>query len=375
MRWRGASLMMVMAVGLMVLVAGCSSATDSPPANNAGEATQKEGEEGGENTGQQQEMTQPITLSIAHAFPGSHPIETEIIQPWAKAIEEKTDGLIKIESYPVGSLLGADQIYDGVVNKVVDMGLSFFSYTPGRFPVMNSIELPGIPINNAMVGTRIAMDILTEFNPDEVQDTKIMVTGTTGSAYLITKDPVHTLEDFKGMQIRTTGGSAGGVEALGGAPVSMPMSDAYDAMSKGVVDGVLGATEIIRAYKLNEVASYVTVTPFMYNGNYFININKETWESIPEALRAVIEEENKKLHEDIIPNYFDTANEAGLQYGIDESGIEVIHLSDEERKRWLEVLSTFNQKYAEELDAQGLPGTEVLEKIKSLAEQYNQQYQ
>lgn len=367
--------MMVMAVGLMVLVAGCSSATDSPPANNAGEATQKEGEEGGENTGQQQEMTQPITLSIAHAFPGSHPIETEIIQPWAKAIEEKTDGLIKIESYPVGSLLGADQIYDGVVNKVVDMGLSFFSYTPGRFPVMNSIELPGIPINNAMVGTRIAMDILTEFNPDEVQDTKIMVTGTTGSAYLITKDPVHTLEDFKGRQIRTTGGSAGGVEALGGAPVSMPMSDAYDAMSKGVVDGVLGATEIIRAYKLNEVASYVTVTPFMYNGNYFININKETWESIPEALRAVIEEENKKLQEDIIPNYFDTANEAGLQYGIDESGIEVIHLSDEERKRWLEVLSTFNQKYAEELDAQGLPGTEVLEKIKALAEQYNQQYQ
>ena len=54
--------MMVLAVWLMVLVAGCSSTTDSPPANNAGETTHEGGEEGGENTGQQQEATQPITL-------------------------------------------------------------------------------------------------------------------------------------------------------------------------------------------------------------------------------------------------------------------------------------------------------------------------
>jgi TRAP-type C4-dicarboxylate transport system substrate-binding protein len=356
---------------LILFISGCASSTDSGGTSNAGD----QGNQGqAENNDQQKENIEPIKLSIAHAFPGAHPIETEIIQPWAKAIEEKTDGLITVESYPVGTLLAADQIYDGVVNGAVDMGLSFFSYTPGRFPVMASIELPGIPINNAMVGTRIAMDILNEFNPEEVQDTKIMLTGTTGTAYLITKDPVRKLEDLKGMQIRTTGGSAGGIEALGGSPVSMPMSDAYDAMSKGVVDGVLGATEIVRAYKLNEVANYVTVTPFLYNGNYFLNINKDKWESIPADLQQVIEAESQKLHEDIIPNYFDEANAAGLQYGIDESGIEVITLSDEEIQKWIDVLSSYNEKYAQDLDAQGLPGTEVLEKIKSLAEEYNEQF-
>lgn len=367
-KWRTVILLLS---ALILFVAGCSSTTDS---SGSGEdaGTENNQEQTGDN-GQSTDL-EPITLSIAHSFPGAHPIETEIIQPLADRLAEKTNSLIKLESYPVGTLLGADQIYDGVVNGAVDMGLSFFSYTPGRFPVMNSIELPGIPINNAMVGTRIAMDILDEFNPAEVQDTKILMTGTTGSAYLVTSKPVRSVEDLKGMQIRTTGGSAGGVQALGASPVSMPMSDAYDAMSKGVVDGVLGVTEIIRAYKLNEVAKYVTVTPFMYNGNYFININKEKWESIPAELQAVMEEEIQKLHEEIIPTYFDQANEDGLQYGIDESGMEVINLPEDELQKWLEVLSSYNQKYAEDLDSKGLPGTEVLERIKALAEQYNEQY-
>ena len=47
-----------------------------------------------------------------------------------------------------------------------------------------------------------------------------------------------------------------------------------------------------------------------------------------------MEEEIQKLHEEIIPTYFDQANEDGLQYGIDESGMEVINLPEDEVQKW-----------------------------------------
>lgn len=95
-----------LALLLLLSFSGCSS---SPQTQGAGQAT--------------------VELKLAHFFPGSHPAEVELIQPWAKAIEEATNGQVKITSYPNQTLLQADAIYDGVVNGIADLGLSCFSYT------------------------------------------------------------------------------------------------------------------------------------------------------------------------------------------------------------------------------------------------------
>src|SRR5699024_6702892 len=125
-------------LSMILILFGCSSVTSS-------------NDESKEET---------IELSVAHALPSTHPIETEVIQPWAEKIEEETDGVVKIKSYPADTLLAADQIYDGVVNGVADMGLSFFSYSAGRFPLMSTLELPGITLENSKVGTEVAMEVL-----------------------------------------------------------------------------------------------------------------------------------------------------------------------------------------------------------------------
>lgn len=345
-------------IALILIVSACSSTTQNNESENQN------------NTGTEKTM-KPIKLKLAHLFPGTHPIEVDVFQPWAKDIEEATNGQVTVTTYPGNTLLPPDQVYDGVVEGVADMGMSFFSYTPGRFPIMQMIELPGLNFINAKVGSKVSQDMLSEVNPQEVQDTKILMVGTTGSALLMTNKPVQNLDDLKGMEIRTTGASAGSVQSLGGVPVSMPMTEAYEALSKGIVSGILGATETIKGYNLGEVTKYVTETPFLYNGLYFVTMNLDTWNSIPADLQEKIMAVNEKYASEVLPNLFDSENEQGLNNGL-EAGMEKLTLTDDEKAKWMKILESYQDEYVKQLEQQGLPGKDTLEKIKELGNQYNE---
>ena len=73
--------------------------------------------------------------------------------------------------------------------------------------------------------------------PKALENVKVLYLHAHGPGLLHTKKPVKTLEDLKGMKIRSTGFSAKVVEALGAVPVAMPQGETYEALSKGIVDG------------------------------------------------------------------------------------------------------------------------------------------
>jgi len=315
----------------------------------------------------------PLELKLAHFWPSGHPIETELVQPWAKEIEKATDGRVKIVSYPQETLAKANNIYDGVVNGVCDIGISCFSYTRGRFPVLEVFELPGIIYNNSKVASRVAWEGIQELNPAEIQDTKLLMVITTGPGALFTKTPVTKLSDLKGMEIRATGLSAKTLAALGASPVGMAQSEAYESLSKGVVKGNLGPVEVLQGWKQAEVTRYITITPFLYNTLFFVTMNKEVWDSLKPEDQAAIEEVNKEYF-DIASGLWDQQNEAALKYAVEEEGMQVINLSDEEIRQWIKLVTPVQQEYIEAMEKLGLNGKEILDTVKALADKYNAQY-
>ena len=128
---------------------------------------------------------------------------------------------------------------------IADLGDTFAGYTKGRFPLTETIDLP-YGYKSAMMGTHLANEFYKKFKPKEYDDVKIMFFYTAGPQFLDTKKEVTKLEEVKGLKIRSTGTSAKIVEYLGGAPVGMPMGDAYDALARGVVNGVVGPTEVMK---------------------------------------------------------------------------------------------------------------------------------
>jgi TRAP-type C4-dicarboxylate transport system substrate-binding protein len=317
------------------------------------------------------DKAKPIELKLAHFFPATHPAETQLVQGWAKAINEATNGRVVVTSYPGETLLKAADIYDNVVEGVADIGLSCFSYNIGRFPEMEAFEQPGIVYKNSKVASKVAWEGIQELNPKCVQDTKLLMVIATGPGDLFTKTRVSKLEEIKGMQIRATGLSADTLKLAGAVPVGMPQSEAYEALSKGIVAGNLAPVEVLKSWKHGEVVDYLTRTPFLYNNLFYITMNLDKWNSLPTDIRKAITETTEKFHEEVGIGLWDAQNEAALEWAIHEEKMEVTELSEEETARWIQAVEPMIDKYVAD---KGDAGQKAIETVQRLAEKYNNEY-
>ncbi len=311
-------------------------------------------------------------FNLAHFFPGTHPAETVFIQGWIQAIDEATDGQVKITSYPGQTLLKAADVYNGVVQGIADIGLSCFSYTRGRFPVLEAFELPGITYLNSKSASMVAWEGIQTLNPPEVQDTHLMMVIATGPGDLFTKTPVRSLDDLKGMEIRATGLSATTISLLGGTPVAMAQAETYESLQKGVVKGNLSPDEVLKGWKHAEVTDYITVTPFLYNTLFFVTFNKDKWNAMPEELREKVTAATEKFHEEVGIGLWDAQNAPAMDYAVNEMNMEVITLSDEEAAIWIEKVKPIQDEYTKSVA--DLTDRDVITLVEELAQKYNQMY-
>ena len=84
---------------------------------------------------------QAVDLTYSTFFPAPH-IQAILAAEWAKEVEKRTNGAVKVTVFAGGTLTPANQCYDGVVKGISDVGMSVLSYTAGRFPLMEVIDMP-----------------------------------------------------------------------------------------------------------------------------------------------------------------------------------------------------------------------------------------
>ncbi len=304
--------------------------------------------------GNAQEKT--ITLNLSNFFPPENKISV-VMDQWCKEVEKRTNGRVKITQFAGGTLTPPTQTYAGVIKGVADLGLSFFSYTMGRFPLTEVLDLP-LGYKSGYVGAKLANEYYKRFKPKELEEVKILFLTTSPPHMLFAKRPVRNLEDLKGLKVRSTGTSAKVVQALGGAPVAMPMSEAYDALSKGVVQGIICPYEPMKGFKLAEVITDSTEYGTAYvNANYII-MNKARWNSLSPDLQGIIEKINEEWIEKM-GRLWDELDKEGKAVFVQKGG-KVVVLSKEENARWSERLRPILDEYVKEAKAKGLPGDEAL---------------
>ena len=296
------------------------------------------------------------TLNLSNFFPPENKISVAMDQ-WCKEVDKRTNGRVKITQFAGGTLTPPAQTYAGVIKGVADLGLSFFSYTMGRFPLTEVLDLP-LGYKSGYVGAKLANEYYKKFKPKELDEVKVLFLTTSPPHMLFAKKPVKNLEDLKGLKIRSTGTSAKVVQALGGAPVAMPMSEAYDALSKGVVQGIIGPYEPMKGFKLAEVVSDSTEYGTAYvNANYVV-INKDKWNGLPADLQRVIEKISEEWIEKM-GRLWDELDKEGKDVFVQKGGKAIV-LSKEENARWSERLRPILDDYVKDMKSKGLPGDEAL---------------
>jgi TRAP-type C4-dicarboxylate transport system substrate-binding protein len=144
--------------------------------------------------------------------------------------------------------------------------------------------------------------------------------------------PVHTPADLKGLNIRVPSRTAGLlVEAWGGNPVSMPVSEIYNAVQTGVIDGAMIDGTATHAFKLGEVANYLTVGMDSTISPFFILMNRDAFEALTPEQQAAVEEAGK---EPSVLGHDVQVSEAqkGIEAFAATPGKEMIRLTPEEAK-------------------------------------------
>lgn len=299
---------------------------------------------------------QVTTLKFSCNFPSVHKVALLKVE-WGKEVEKRTNGRVKVEVYSGAVLTPPAQTYDGVKKGIAHIGETFASYTAGRFPLTEVVDLP-LGYKSALQGTRLANAYYKKFKPKEFDDVQVMFFHTAAPQVVCTKSPVNKLEDLKGMKIRSTGTSTQIVQALGAAPVAMSMGEAYDALARGVVNGVVGPLEIIKGWKLGEVVNNCTSYGSAHVNAAFVIMNKGKWNALPKDVQKIIEQINEEFAEKQ-GKLWDELDKEGEDLLVKQGG-KLIKLQKEEDARWKAAVKPLLDGYVKNAKAKGLPGDEAL---------------
>ena len=300
-----------------------------------------------------------VTLRYSNFFPATH-VQSKLAEQWGKEVEKRTQGKVKIEYYPGGTLTKANGVYDGVVSGISDLGMSVLGYTRGRFPIMEVVDLP-LGYKNGVQATKVANDVYNKFKDKALTDTQVMYLHAHGPGLLHTKGKaVRKLEDLKGMKIRGHGTSVKVVKALGATPVAQSMPETYPSLEKGVVDGAVYPLEANKGWNLVDVIDYATLDfPAAYTTTFFVVMNKDKWNALPDDAKKAIMEINKEWaikH----GKAWDEIDKEGVAV-LKKNNKEIIELDAEEGKKWGDAVKPVLEEFVVEMEKKKLPGRAALE--------------
>lgn len=302
----------------------------------------------------------PVKLSYSNFFPPTH-IQSQLAEEWCREVEQRSNGAVIIDYYPAGTLTKAQDVYDGVIQRISDIGLSALGYTKGRFPILSGLDLP-LGYTSGVQATALANAVYAEFAPQEFADTQVLYFHAHGPGILHTAgQAVRSQADLKGMKIRATGNSANVIKALGGNPVAMSMPDSYQSIQKGVVNGGIYPVETNMGWKMGEVVKYMTdSTAVAYTTTFFVVMNKNVWKSLDPKVQEVIME----VSQEWIPRHgqaWDESDAEGRQFFLSQPGREIVTLEAGQEELWVQAMEPIFAEYEAECAKVGVDGGAVLE--------------
>ena len=297
-----------------------------------------------------------IKLKFANFFPPPAK-QSKICEDFIKDLEFRSGGRIKVQYFAGGSLLRAPAIYKGIESGITDIGYAHVYYTPGRMPVTEAGGLPlGYP--SAWVASKVVNDFYYKVMPKEWNKVKVLWLNAAAPSLVISKKPVRKLEDLKGLSIRAPGVPGEIISALGGTPAPTRMMEVYDALAKGVNDGVYTPYETIKTFRFAEVVDYTTISWQVGNTYpFYVAMNKNSYKKLPPDLKEIFDNLCGEYRERyaLMWNEIDIV---GKNFGA-KKGVEYIELSDAEAAKWKKAVESAIDGYIKMMVGKGFSESEV----------------
>lgn len=305
-------------------------------------------------------------LRLSQWLPPSHPIVTGILEPWAEQVEQVTEGRVVIDFLPA---LGKPQSnFDLVHQGVADVAMGVHAYTADRFPLAYGFTLPGYADNATTASVAFWRTHQKHFAENDGFDgVKLLGEWLHGPGGIFTRDrEIDSADDLPGLRLRATGGVVQDIsESLGIIPQFAPASEAYELITRGVVDGAFFPYESVQNFNLTDALNHSLEVPGgLYRDAHYLIMNQDIWNGFSEADRNAIEEISGEAIARLAGTAWDEADATardllvskGYTINVAEGDLlEKIKSTEEQlRAAWIERVS-----------GQGVDGAAILETFRS----------
>ena len=238
------------------------------------------------------------SIKVAYENNPGEPID-KAVNEWAKIFAQKTGGKGELKLYP-SSQLGSKKD----VMEQMKLGSAIITIADGGF------FADYVPDFGILMGPYLGNDYKDIFKLAktpwfEEMNGKLAAKGFRiltsnwlyGTRHRVTKKPVKTPEDLKGLKIRVPNNriQIDAMKTMGATPTPMPLGEVYPALTTGVIDGAENPIPVLYGQKHHEPAKYLILSGHLDNVSQWVT--SETY--------------FKKLPADIQKALTESADEAG----------------------------------------------------------------
>lgn len=275
----------------------------------------------------------PITWVTQSVFSLQLPLGQAYLS-WAKKVEEMSGGRLVIETHSDGEIVPPASTYESVRDGVLDAAMNTPAWQKGLFPAGDLFyTLPG-----GVTGT---LDLVTWAYTDGLKlqqemygDTVIVFPlGLTPAEVFWSSKEVRSLEDLKGLKMRTSGLGMELLTRLGVSVVQLPGGEVVPALRRGVIDSAeFCFPSMDEGLGIHEVAKFMITPPIHMGSNMFqLFINPKKWNELPEDLKAIVKNAAQAATLEVYASQM--REQADSMKRLQEAGVTFIKLSPEDQKK------------------------------------------
>lgn len=250
----------------------------------------------------------PVTLKLAHVVSTTAPYHIGAME-FARLVDQKTKGQIKIEIFPGGQLgKGERECIEGLQIGTIDLVATSTGPVGGFVPQMLVVDLPFLFRDNSHVDKvldgPIGESLLKDLSKAGIKGIAFWENGFRNLTN--NKRPVNKPEDVKGLKLRTMENEVhmDAFRTLGADPTPMTWGEVYTSLQQGVIDGQENPINIIRTHKIYEVNKHLALTGHVYspalllmNEKKFNGLSAELQKALLEAGKEAAKFERKFIRE------------------------------------------------------------------------------
>lgn len=304
-----------------------------------------------------------VKIKIADAYPNGHFVAENTVKVFMAEAKKLSGGKVDFEYYPSEQLGKVRDFLRLMQSGVAEMANITPSYVSDKMPLTGVSELPGgyaSSCQGTMAMWQMSREGMLAKQEFEANGIRLLIAYTFAPYQLFTSKKITSLDEMKGLKIRSLGPVMDiTIRKLGAVPLQIVATETHEALSRGTLDGTFNNIATIFGYDLTSLLKSATRHEQLGGAFITYSIREQTWKSLSPDVQKALE----------------TAGENATRFGckasdefltpayqkLEGAGVAVFQPSQAERERVKALLASVGEEWAEGMEKRGRPGKAALQ--------------